>query len=105
MSDRSAVAPSGVLSHRYLAWAVEVVGADRLCSRPTTSSSLLPEDFLAAAALSAHERNMIAGEAARRARAVKVNPSVMPRGGHFAALEQPALLADDIREFFAHLAV
>jgi hypothetical protein len=27
----------------------------------------------------------------------------MPRGGHFAALEQPALLADDIREFFAHL--
>ena len=27
----------------------------------------------------------------------------MPRGGHFAALEQPELLADDIREFFAHL--
>jgi len=25
----------------------------------------------------------------------------MPRGGHFAALEEPQLLADDIREFFA----
>jgi microsomal epoxide hydrolase len=25
----------------------------------------------------------------------------MPRGGHFAALEQPALLADDVRAFFA----
>jgi pimeloyl-ACP methyl ester carboxylesterase len=29
----------------------------------------------------------------------------MPRGGHFAALEQPDLLARDIREFFAHLPV
>ena len=27
----------------------------------------------------------------------------MPRGGHFAALEQPALLADDIRAFEAAL--
>jgi pimeloyl-ACP methyl ester carboxylesterase len=26
--------------------------------------------------------------------------SEMPRGGHFAAMEQPALLADDIRKFF-----
>jgi epoxide hydrolase len=24
----------------------------------------------------------------------------MPRGGHFAAMEQPALLAQDVREFF-----
>ena len=24
----------------------------------------------------------------------------MPRGGHFAALEEPQLLAEDIREFF-----
>jgi len=24
----------------------------------------------------------------------------MPRGGHFAALEQPELLAEDIRVFF-----
>jgi microsomal epoxide hydrolase len=30
--------------------------------------------------------------------------TVMPRGGHFAALEQPALLAADVREFFASLA-
>ncbi len=29
--------------------------------------------------------------------------SVMPRGGHFAALEQPALLADDIAAFFREL--
>lgn len=29
--------------------------------------------------------------------------SVMPRGGHFAALEQPALLAGEIREFFRPL--
>ncbi|CAI8770939.1 hypothetical protein EMIT043CA1_170085 [Pseudomonas brassicacearum] len=26
--------------------------------------------------------------------------TVMPRGGHFAALEQPELLAEDIRAFF-----
>jgi pimeloyl-ACP methyl ester carboxylesterase len=26
--------------------------------------------------------------------------TAMPRGGHFAALEQPALLADDIATFF-----
>ena len=27
----------------------------------------------------------------------------MPRGGHFAALEQPELLTDDIRAFFREL--
>ena len=27
----------------------------------------------------------------------------MPRGGHFAAMEQPALLADDVRAFFRAL--
>jgi pimeloyl-ACP methyl ester carboxylesterase len=27
----------------------------------------------------------------------------MPRGGHFAAMEQPELLADDIRAFFREL--
>ena len=26
--------------------------------------------------------------------------TVMPRGGHFAAFEQPALLVDDVRAFF-----
>ena len=26
--------------------------------------------------------------------------TVMPRGGHFAAMEQPGLLAEDLREFF-----
>jgi pimeloyl-ACP methyl ester carboxylesterase len=29
--------------------------------------------------------------------------TVMPRGGHFAAWEQPALLAADVRSFFANL--
>jgi pimeloyl-ACP methyl ester carboxylesterase len=29
--------------------------------------------------------------------------SVMPKGGHFAALEQPALLADEVRAFFREL--
>jgi pimeloyl-ACP methyl ester carboxylesterase len=29
--------------------------------------------------------------------------TVMPRGGHFAALEEPELLADDIRQFFRPL--
>ena len=29
--------------------------------------------------------------------------TVMPRGGHFAALEEPELLAQDIREFFRPL--
>jgi len=27
----------------------------------------------------------------------------MPRGGHFAALEQPELLVDDVRSFFRTL--
>jgi pimeloyl-ACP methyl ester carboxylesterase len=26
--------------------------------------------------------------------------STMPRGGHFAAMEQPDLFADDVRDFF-----
>jgi pimeloyl-ACP methyl ester carboxylesterase len=29
--------------------------------------------------------------------------TTMPRGGHFAALEQPDLLVNDIREFFRPL--
>ena len=29
--------------------------------------------------------------------------SVMPRGGHFAALEQPELYLNDLREFFRTL--
>jgi pimeloyl-ACP methyl ester carboxylesterase len=29
--------------------------------------------------------------------------TTMPRGGHFAAMEQPALLAEDLREFFRTL--
>jgi microsomal epoxide hydrolase len=29
--------------------------------------------------------------------------SIMPRGGHFAALEQPELLADEVRAFFREL--
>jgi pimeloyl-ACP methyl ester carboxylesterase len=27
----------------------------------------------------------------------------MPRGGHFAAMEQPELFTDDVRAFFATL--
>lgn len=27
----------------------------------------------------------------------------MPRGGHFAAMEEPELLVDDIRQFFRPL--
>jgi pimeloyl-ACP methyl ester carboxylesterase len=26
--------------------------------------------------------------------------AVMPRGGHFAAMEQPALFVEDVRRFF-----
>jgi pimeloyl-ACP methyl ester carboxylesterase len=33
-----------------------------------------------------------------------VQKTVMPKGGHFAALEQPSLLIKDIRTFFAKLA-
>jgi pimeloyl-ACP methyl ester carboxylesterase len=29
--------------------------------------------------------------------------TIMPKGGHFAAMEQPALLAEDIRRFFRTL--
>jgi len=29
--------------------------------------------------------------------------TVMPEGGHFAAMEQPELLAKDLREFFSPL--
>lgn len=34
-----------------------------------------------------------------------VQKTVMPKGGHFAALEQPSLLIKDIRTFFAKLAL
>jgi predicted TIM-barrel fold metal-dependent hydrolase len=58
------VAPSGILSHRYLGWAVEVVGADRIVFatdypfEPASQGGAA--DFLAAAKLSAHERNLVA---------------------------------------------
>jgi pimeloyl-ACP methyl ester carboxylesterase len=29
--------------------------------------------------------------------------TVMPKGGHFAAMEEPELLAKDIREFFSEM--
>ena len=32
-----------------------------------------------------------------------VRYTLMPRGGHFAALEQPDLLVNDVREFFRGL--
>jgi pimeloyl-ACP methyl ester carboxylesterase len=32
-----------------------------------------------------------------------VQRTEMPRGGHFAALEQPDLLLDDVQKFFARL--
>jgi pimeloyl-ACP methyl ester carboxylesterase len=38
------------------------------------------------------------------AQANLVRWTVMPRGGHFAAAEEPALLVDDVRAFFAELA-
>jgi predicted TIM-barrel fold metal-dependent hydrolase len=58
------VAPSGILSHRYLGWAVEVLGADRIVFstdypfEPASQGGA--ENFLAAAKLSAHERNLVA---------------------------------------------
>ena len=58
------VAPSGILSHRYLRWAKEVVGADRIVFstdypfEPASQGGA--RDFLAAAELSDHERNLIA---------------------------------------------
>ena len=33
-----------------------------------------------------------------------VHWTVMPRGGHFAAIEQPQLLVADVRDFFRVLA-
>lgn len=36
----------------------------------------------------------------RGAGAAMIHGTEMPRGGHFAALEQPKLLADDVRLFF-----
>ena len=32
-----------------------------------------------------------------------VHYTVMPRGGHFAAWEQPVLFAEDVRKFFSTL--
>jgi pimeloyl-ACP methyl ester carboxylesterase len=29
--------------------------------------------------------------------------TVMPKGGHFAAMEEPLLLAKDVREFFGEM--
>jgi predicted TIM-barrel fold metal-dependent hydrolase len=58
------VAPSGILSPRYLRWAVEVVGVDRIVfstDYPFEAASLGgAQDFLAAAELSEHERSLVA---------------------------------------------
>jgi predicted TIM-barrel fold metal-dependent hydrolase len=58
------VAPSGILSHRYLGWAVEVVGADRILFSTDypfeAASQRGAEEFLASAELSEHERNLVA---------------------------------------------
>jgi len=32
-----------------------------------------------------------------------VHSTEMPRGGHFAAMEQPELLADDVGRFFSKI--
>jgi predicted TIM-barrel fold metal-dependent hydrolase len=67
------VAPSGILSHRYLSWAVEVLGVDRIVFatdypfEPASQGGA--EDFLAAAELSAHERNLVASGNWERLRA------------------------------------
>ena len=58
------VTPSGILSRRYLGWAMEVVGVDRIVFstdypyEPASQGGA--KDFLAAAELSAHDRNLIA---------------------------------------------
>jgi predicted TIM-barrel fold metal-dependent hydrolase len=58
------VAPSGILSHHYLRWAMEVVGADRIVFstdypfEPASQGGA--EEFLAAAELSTHDRSLVA---------------------------------------------
>ena len=58
------VAPSGILSHRYLRWALEVVGSDRIVFSTDypfeAASQGGAQDFLAAAELPEHERTLVA---------------------------------------------
>jgi predicted TIM-barrel fold metal-dependent hydrolase len=58
------VAPSGIFSRRYLRWAVEVVGADRIVFSTDypfeAASQGGADEFLASAQLPEHERNLIA---------------------------------------------
>jgi predicted TIM-barrel fold metal-dependent hydrolase len=58
------VAPSGILSRRYLRWAVEVIGADRIVFSTDypfeAASQGGAQEFLASAKLSEHERNLVA---------------------------------------------
>jgi predicted TIM-barrel fold metal-dependent hydrolase len=58
------VAPSGILSHRYLRWAIEVVGVDRIVFSTDypfeAASQGGAQAFLAAAELSEHEQALVA---------------------------------------------
>ena len=91
--------PDAVLGHRDRA----LVGADvlRVERRPGTSA---PPD--GRVEVSDRMRALPEGDHARRpARGPRTAYNVvhwteMPRGGHFAAMEEPELLAADVREFF-----
>lgn len=60
------VTPSGIASERYLRWAIEVVGADRILfstDYPFTDASLSgAREFLSTAPISESDRNLIASE-------------------------------------------
>ena len=58
------ITPGGIASHRYLRWATEVVGIDRIMHATdypfNSATDFSARDFLATAALSVEERQKIA---------------------------------------------
>ena len=55
--------------------------------------------------MAAFPREIIRAPAVAEARANIVHWTDMPRGGHFAAFEEPELLVEDVRTFFRPLRV
>lgn len=83
-------ASGGSAANIYLEDERSGAGDDQRPNPTPTGVAVFPDDFRSVRAFASANNHV-------------VHWSQMPRGGHFAAIEQPELLADDIRAFFSAL--
>jgi microsomal epoxide hydrolase len=95
-----------LLTHVTLYWATQSIGSSFLPYYAAMQHAPAPEGIRAdvPAALAVFPKDLVNAPREYAARVFDLQRyTVMPRGGHFAALEQPDLLVEDIREFFRPL--